>query len=42
MSVDQEREPTRIFITGACDGLDELVAALAEHRRGRAGGPPGA
>jgi pilus assembly protein CpaE len=31
MSVDQEREPTRIFVTGACDGLDELVAALAEH-----------
>jgi pilus assembly protein CpaE len=31
MSVDNSREPTRIFITGACDGLEELVTALAEH-----------
>jgi pilus assembly protein CpaE len=31
MNPDQSREPTRIYITGACDGLDELAAALAEH-----------
>jgi len=31
MNPDSSREPTRIFITGACDGLDELSAALSEH-----------
>lgn len=31
MNPEQTREPTRIFITGACDGLDELAAALFEH-----------
>jgi pilus assembly protein CpaE len=31
MNPEQSREPTRIFITGACDGLDELAAALSEH-----------
>jgi pilus assembly protein CpaE len=28
---DPLREPTRIFITGDCDGLNELCAALEEH-----------
>jgi pilus assembly protein CpaE len=28
---DPLREPTRIFITGDCDGLNELRAALEEH-----------
>ena len=31
MSPDQSREPTRIYITGVCDGLDELTSSLAEH-----------
>ncbi len=31
MNTESSREPTRIFITGACDGLDELAAALVEH-----------
>jgi pilus assembly protein CpaE len=31
MNPDQSREPTRIFITGDCDGLNELCAALEEH-----------
>ena len=31
MNPDQSREPTRIYITGACDGLDELTSSLAEH-----------
>ena len=31
MNPDQSREPTRIYITGACDGLDELTYSLAEH-----------
>jgi pilus assembly protein CpaE len=30
-SPDQLREPTRVFITGDCDGLNELCAALEEH-----------
>ena len=31
MTQDQSREPTRIYVTGACDGLEELTSSLASH-----------